>query len=169
MARSPTSDSQGHMAIHRISSIRLLGFLHSLALPSYTSRTLNPTTSNAVSGRFSYVTGSRNPLRDLDLLYTRILSDVPGHLWPITHRILVASTFRYGEPLEVQAICNLLNITRATFYAAMCRLHSVVIVPEPDDAAETPLRFYHAAFLDYLTDPSRSGRFPLEGLYGNHA
>ncbi|XP_006461553.1 hypothetical protein AGABI2DRAFT_118431 [Agaricus bisporus var. bisporus H97] len=37
-------------------------------------------------------------------------------------------------------------------------------VPEPGDAAETRLHFYHASFQDFLLDPNRSGRF-LIGEY----
>ncbi|KAF9454357.1 hypothetical protein P691DRAFT_391721 [Macrolepiota fuliginosa MF-IS2] len=117
----------------------------------------------------SHVIGSQSPMHDLDLFYTLILSDIPVEDWLIIRQILVASTFRAhrekdfvsnrGDPLAVQPMCNLLGISRAKFYIAMRRLHSVVYIPEPSDAAETPLHFFHATFLDYLTDPNRAGRF----------
>ncbi|KAF9442045.1 hypothetical protein P691DRAFT_790135 [Macrolepiota fuliginosa MF-IS2] len=56
-------------------------------------------------------------------------------------------------------MCNLLGISRTKFYAAMRRLHSVINIPEPSDATYTPPHFFHAAFLDYLTNPNRAGRF----------
>ncbi|KAF9447409.1 hypothetical protein P691DRAFT_671585, partial [Macrolepiota fuliginosa MF-IS2] len=108
----------------------------------------------------SRITGSRNPMHDLDLFYSRTLSSIPDDHWLITRQILVASTFHTKrDQLAVQPLCNLLGITRAKFYAAMRRLHSVTHVPEPSDAAKTPLHFFHATFLDYLTNPNRAGRF----------
>ncbi|KAF9442971.1 hypothetical protein P691DRAFT_809679 [Macrolepiota fuliginosa MF-IS2] len=118
----------------------------------------------------SHLTGSRNPVHDLDLFYTRILSDIPNNHWPITRLILVASTFRsiWVGQLAVQPMCNLLGITRAKFYAAMRQLHSVIRIPDPSDAAETPLHFFHTTFLDYLTDPNRAGRFFIGRLVSYH-
>ncbi|KAF9439528.1 hypothetical protein P691DRAFT_642117, partial [Macrolepiota fuliginosa MF-IS2] len=113
--------------------------------------------------RHSHLIGSRNPMHDLDLFYTRILSVIPDDHWSIIRQILVATTFssEYGNRMAVQSICNLLGITRTKFYAVMRRLHSVIDIPEPSDAAETPLHFFHATFLDYLTDPNRAGRFSI--------
>ncbi|KAF9442042.1 hypothetical protein P691DRAFT_765637 [Macrolepiota fuliginosa MF-IS2] len=109
----------------------------------------------------SHPIDSRNPMYDLDLFYTCILSVIPGDHWSIIHQILVASPISSSECkwLAVQPICNLLGITRTKFYAMMWRLHSVIDIPEPFDAAETPLHFFHATFLDYLTKPNRSGQF----------
>ncbi|KAF9446153.1 hypothetical protein P691DRAFT_761896 [Macrolepiota fuliginosa MF-IS2] len=85
---------------------------------------------------------------------------IPSDEWYITRQVLVASTFRtVYDRLAVQPICNLLGISRAKFYVAMRRLHSAIRIPEPSDAAEAPLHFFHATFLDYLTDRNRAGRF----------
>ncbi|KAF9442044.1 hypothetical protein P691DRAFT_714725 [Macrolepiota fuliginosa MF-IS2] len=111
--------------------------------------------------RHSHLTGSRHPMHDLDLFYTRILSNIPRNHWSVTRQILVASTFTSpgGRRLAVQPMCNLLGITRARFYVVMRQLHSVINIPEPSDATETPLHFFHTTFLDYLTDINRAGRF----------
>ncbi|KAF9443263.1 hypothetical protein P691DRAFT_635152, partial [Macrolepiota fuliginosa MF-IS2] len=100
----------------------------------------------------SHLTGSQSPVHHLDLFYTRILSDIPSDHWAIIRQILVCSTLRTPtvQLLAVQSICNLLGITRARFYAAMRQLHSVIAIPEPSDAANKPLRFFHTSFLDYL-------------------
>ncbi|KAF9446208.1 hypothetical protein P691DRAFT_777040 [Macrolepiota fuliginosa MF-IS2] len=111
--------------------------------------------------RHSYATGSRNPMHDLDSFYSRILSNIPDDHWSIARQILVASTFRTpgGSQLTAQSLCNLLGISSAKFYAAMSRLHSVIHVPEPSDASKKRPHFFHATFLDYLTDQNRAGRF----------
>ncbi|KAF9440691.1 hypothetical protein P691DRAFT_686786 [Macrolepiota fuliginosa MF-IS2] len=119
---------------------------------------------------YSHVTGSRNPMHDLDLFYSRILSSIPDDHWPITCQILIASTIHFleTEQMAVQPLCNFLGIARAKFYAAMSHLHSVVHVPEPPDAADTPLHFFHATFLDYLTDPTHAGHFFIGWLVTNN-
>ncbi|KAF9443178.1 hypothetical protein P691DRAFT_738210 [Macrolepiota fuliginosa MF-IS2] len=122
--------------------------------------------------KHSRLIGSRNPMYDLALFYTRILSAIPDDHWYITRQILVASTLHtdnvsFGNTrsgLAVQPMCNLLGITRAKFYAVMRRLHSVIRIPDPSEAANTHLQFFHATFLDYLTDPNRAGRFSIGRL-----
>jgi len=51
----------------------------------------------------------------------------------------------------------------------MRRLHSVIHVPEPSDAAKTCLHFFHATFLDYLTDQNRAGHFFIGQLVTDEA
>ncbi|KAF9445240.1 hypothetical protein P691DRAFT_676039, partial [Macrolepiota fuliginosa MF-IS2] len=116
------------------------------------------------------LTGSQSPMYRLDLFYTRILSYILNDHWPIVRQILVASTFRTGEGLSlaVQPMCNLLGITRARFYATLRRLHSVIDIPDPSDTPNTPLKFFHTSFLDYLTNPNRAGRFFIGKLVSDH-
>ncbi|KAF9442091.1 hypothetical protein P691DRAFT_739263 [Macrolepiota fuliginosa MF-IS2] len=119
---------------------------------------------------YSRLTGSQRPMHGLDLFYTRILSDIPSDHWATVRQILISSTFHSNEysSLAVQPICNLLHITRARFYVVMQRLHSVIDIPNPSNAADTPLTFFHASFLDYLTDPSRAGKFFIGRLVSGH-
>ncbi|KAF9444864.1 hypothetical protein P691DRAFT_711202 [Macrolepiota fuliginosa MF-IS2] len=119
---------------------------------------------------YSHVTGSRNPMHDLDLFYSSILSSIPDVYWSIARQILIASTFctPFGHQLAVQPICNLLGITRAKFYTAMRELHSVIYIPECSAAAEGRLHFFHATFLDYLTSRNRAGRFFIGTLVTDH-
>ncbi|KXN89316.1 hypothetical protein AN958_05814 [Leucoagaricus sp. SymC.cos] len=56
----------------------------------------------------------------------------------------------------VQALCNFLHIDQSTFYGALRKLHSVINIPEPEDADKSPLRFFHASFQDFLADTNRS-------------
>ncbi|KAJ3555513.1 hypothetical protein NP233_g12193 [Leucocoprinus birnbaumii] len=110
-----------------------------------------------------------NPLEALDLFYTRIMSDVPETIFPITWRILAFFTYmpepRYiddsppEKPRSAQALSNFLDLDQASFYTALRQLHSVISIPTPDDALATPLQIYHASFQDFLLDPQRSGKF----------
>ncbi|KAF5351090.1 hypothetical protein D9756_008260 [Leucocoprinus leucothites] len=110
--------------------------------------------------------GIDNPLAALDLIYTRILSEIPDRILPITRQILALLLFpsrSVGERLRsAQTLCNFLRLEKNMFYSALSRLHSVVRVPAPEDAYEKRLSFYHASFGDYLRDPIRSGKFALK-------
>ncbi|KAJ3567722.1 hypothetical protein NP233_g6177 [Leucocoprinus birnbaumii] len=114
--------------------------------------------------------GVPNPLAKLDFLYTCILTDIPEDIFPTTWRILAHfifireidsddSRFLYKS---AQTLCNFVNVDQGSFYGALRKLYSVIAVPLPENAASTPLRFYHASFQDYLVDPKRSGRFAVK-------
>lgn len=109
--------------------------------------------------------GSRNPLAALDLLYTRVLSDIPSKIFPTTRRILAHFIYTPNTAVELssaQALCNFLCLDQHAFYKALRGLHSVIDVPEPGDAAKVPLRFHHTSFQDFLLDPNRSGKFVID-------
>ncbi|KAF9443347.1 hypothetical protein P691DRAFT_679752, partial [Macrolepiota fuliginosa MF-IS2] len=108
-------------------------------------------------------TGTNNPLARLDLLYTQILTDVPEEIFPTTQRVLayliVAARIRLPT---AQVLCNFLCIDISASYSALRKLHSVIAVPAPEHAPKTPLHVHHASFQDFLSDPSRSGKFAIE-------
>lgn len=114
--------------------------------------------------------GRTSPLAKLDLLYSYILGDVPEDIFPATWRIL--AYFIYARDIEIHgfqflyesahALCNFLDMTEHTFYAALRQLHSVIEVPPPENAVRAPLRFYHASFPDFLVDANRSKGFFIE-------
>lgn len=114
--------------------------------------------------RNAHRVGMKNPLEALDLFYSNILTDTPNEVLPMTKRILshhLALGPSRPETLPVQAFCNLLSIERSDFYVALRKLHSVVDVPSPEDVRKEHLRFYHASFADYLSNPTRSGKFAI--------
>jgi hypothetical protein len=102
-----------------------------------------------------------NLFRALDALYTRILSDIPKEHLPTTMRILGFSIFVRSHQLSAQIQANFLHLDQTTFYRSLQKLHSVLDVPEPEDAMTKPLAFYHASFGDFLRDLKRSGDFCL--------
>ncbi|KAF5351195.1 hypothetical protein D9756_008265 [Leucocoprinus leucothites] len=112
--------------------------------------------------------GIDNPLAALDLIYTRILSEIPDRILPVTRQILALLLFpswSVGNRLRsAQVLCNLLRLEQNMFYSALSRLHSVIRVPAPEDAFKKRLIFYHTSFEDYLRDPIRSGKFVLRKI-----
>ncbi|KAF5357011.1 hypothetical protein D9756_006533 [Leucocoprinus leucothites] len=100
-------------------------------------------------------------LHALDSFYTRILEEVPETIFPTTWHILaVFIHMPWRHKLgSTQALCNFFRIDQVTFYAALRQLHSVISIPAPKDAGETPLEFYHTSFEDFLLDHQRSGKF----------
>ncbi|KAJ3556572.1 hypothetical protein NP233_g11945 [Leucocoprinus birnbaumii] len=109
--------------------------------------------------------GVNNPLCILDALYTRILSNVPQEVLPTTLDILaqlaLSSPHWSGKHMSAQVLCNVLRLEQHTFYGALAKLHSVILVPAPANACLESLRFYHASFPDYLLDTGRSGKFGI--------
>ncbi|XP_006457922.1 hypothetical protein AGABI2DRAFT_215957 [Agaricus bisporus var. bisporus H97] len=109
---------------------------------------------------------SRNPLAALDLLYFRILQDIPPDVFETTRKILSHMCYqtmfdRWHSLDSAQAVCNFLRLDQRAFYKAMRGLYSAMGIPEPEDAAKSQLRFYHASFQDFLLDPHRSGNFVI--------
>jgi hypothetical protein len=62
---------------------------------------------------------------------------------------------------SAQTLSNFLRLDQHTFYKAVHGLHSVMRVPEPEEAAEWQLQFYHASFQDFLLDPNRSSKYVI--------
>jgi hypothetical protein len=109
---------------------------------------------------------SGNPLASLDLLYSRILERIPPHVFETTRRILGCMCHRNKfESYEIfnsaQALSNFLRLDQHTFYKAVRGLHSVMRIPEPEEAGEWQLQFYHASFQDFLLDPNRSSKYVI--------
>ncbi|KAJ3569460.1 hypothetical protein NP233_g5040 [Leucocoprinus birnbaumii] len=106
-------------------------------------------------------TDNLNPLHLLDALYTQILSDIPLNILPTTRRILGFILFS-GQSLEAGCLANFLGLSRASFYRALQRLHSVVVIPPASNVWRDHMSIYHASFSDYLKDPIRSEKFCLD-------
>jgi hypothetical protein len=109
---------------------------------------------------------SRNPLAALDLLYSRILEKIPLTVYETTKRILAYMSHRNQLDRvpclhSAQVLGNFLRLDQHGFYKAVRGVHSVMGIPEPDDAAESQLTFYHASFQDFLLDPNRAGKFAI--------
>ncbi|KAF5346691.1 hypothetical protein D9756_010361 [Leucocoprinus leucothites] len=104
-----------------------------------------------------------NPFVTLDALYTEILSAVSDEHWCIVKEFLHGvATAGY---LNLVNICCVFSVTQAEAYAALHKLHSIIRVPEPEEAKVRNINPYHASFMDYLHHQSRSGVFHLDRDY----
>ncbi|XP_006459651.1 hypothetical protein AGABI2DRAFT_177512 [Agaricus bisporus var. bisporus H97] len=99
-----------------------------------------------------------NPFHYLDQLYMEILKDVQPQ--QRAHALQLIGISALYPSLPALQLANLLGLRRNRFEAALRRLYSVVEVTS-DKPCQNPLRIIHASFIDFLTDPKRSGQFAL--------
>ncbi|XP_006464113.1 hypothetical protein AGABI2DRAFT_209160 [Agaricus bisporus var. bisporus H97] len=102
------------------------------------------------------VTQEKHPMARLDALYAQILSKVPAEIMVNTRKILLALIRRSGK-VNFLVLCNWLGMTSDDAYAALRHLLSVLDVPGRDEAHKTVIRCFHKSFIDYISDPTRSG------------
>ncbi|KAJ3562689.1 hypothetical protein NP233_g9418 [Leucocoprinus birnbaumii] len=106
--------------------------------------------------------GDHNPLHLLDLLYTRIFSDISKGTLSNTRLVLGVLILHGNAQLTAHVLANFLGLDRATFYSSLYFLHSVLSIPVPDRAHTTGIRVYHASFSDFLKDKRRSGEYSFD-------
>ncbi|KAJ3554466.1 hypothetical protein NP233_g12415 [Leucocoprinus birnbaumii] len=104
----------------------------------------------------------RNPLLPLDLLYTRIFSDIPNDTLPNTLLVLGVLILHGNEECTAHILASFLGLNQAAFYSALHHLHSVLLIPTPDEAHKACIRVYHASFSDFVKDKARSGQYSLD-------
>ncbi|KAF9443595.1 hypothetical protein P691DRAFT_808722 [Macrolepiota fuliginosa MF-IS2] len=102
--------------------------------------------------------GGHNPFETLDALYTWILTEIPRDVLQTTLRILAMHASRFDRG-EFALNCNQLGVAQGRAYGALRRLHSVLKIPEPQNAFQQQLQAFHASFYDYLVSSSRSAAF----------
>ncbi|KAF9445573.1 hypothetical protein P691DRAFT_805486 [Macrolepiota fuliginosa MF-IS2] len=106
---------------------------------------------------------TENPLASLDALYNHILSTVPSTQIPTLQHILGFCLLRErSSSISLLLTANVLGMRQNVVYGALQRLHSVLDIPQPQEAHQKPIRFLHKSFSDYLTNPKRSGCFFLD-------
>ncbi|KAJ3562696.1 hypothetical protein NP233_g9416 [Leucocoprinus birnbaumii] len=106
--------------------------------------------------------GNRNPLHALDLLYTRIFSDIPVDTLPNTKLVLGILILLKNEQFTAHLLASFPGLSQAAFYSSLHHMHSVLLIPMHDRAHETNIRVYHASFSDFLRDKARSGQYFLD-------
>ncbi|KAJ3566069.1 hypothetical protein NP233_g7232 [Leucocoprinus birnbaumii] len=103
-----------------------------------------------------------NPLYALDLLYGRVLADVPSEIAPVTITILGFHILQPDNRMPARAVANFLCLDQRTFYKALRMLHSILFIPDPDEAGTQRLRIHHTSLIDFLRNEDRSGKFSLK-------
>jgi hypothetical protein len=100
-----------------------------------------------------------NPFRALDILYKRILAEVPPENLPIVMSIICLRIIYPGSDLYVSLHANVLGLTRDAFYALLDDMHSILLIPPLKYADKYGIQFHHASFQDFLSRSSRSQEF----------
>jgi hypothetical protein len=99
--------------------------------------------------------GSESPFSALDQMYIQILVNGPQIIRPRLLRILTVIAAKLD--LSVPHIERLLELEPGDVQLMLRGLHSLIKV-DGDDVI-----VYHASFLDFLNDPTRSGMFYVGG------
>jgi hypothetical protein len=104
---------------------------------------------------------SSSTYRDLDLLYSQILSSVSD----ISSLQLVLGTIIcLCNPLSVEQIQKLLGAERVDISLILERLNSILLIPDDRDA---PVQIFHGSLCDFLIDPQRSNPYTVDLLTGH--
>ncbi|KAK7000222.1 hypothetical protein R3P38DRAFT_3405991 [Favolaschia claudopus] len=102
-----------------------------------------------------------SPFSALDELYLQILSMVPYR--PQLSRVLSVIAAEFTGRLSVAQIGQLLGLKPTDIFLTIRRLHSLIKIEDrlgPIEAAvDHHISVYHASFLDFLRDPSRSRKY----------
>jgi hypothetical protein len=126
----------------------------------------------SVIDRSKGVPSTEQPFRNLDNLYTEILSRIPAGLLRITKLLLrLALSFRNDDFLRLypwstsrtpRGMALILQLDPDRVHPALIKCISTLKIPPREEAHKKPLTFLHASFADYLTDPQRSGKFYID-------
>ncbi|KAJ3570081.1 hypothetical protein NP233_g4634 [Leucocoprinus birnbaumii] len=102
--------------------------------------------------------GPTNPLAELDFSYTRVMQRIPSNIWMTVWKFLLLRSLDSSVNTIVQ--CLSLSIDQFRRYCTF--LQSVMELRE-HRLHSFELHFYHASFVDFLTDPGRSREFCIRG------
>jgi hypothetical protein len=116
---------------------------------------------------------AERPFRNLDNLYTEILSRISPELLPTTKLLLgLALSFRSSSRFlrlgarsksrTLRGMSVILQLKAHQIYSALVKCISTLKIPPWEEADKEPLTFLHASFPDYLTDAERSGEFYID-------
>ncbi|KAF7773469.1 hypothetical protein Agabi119p4_5636 [Agaricus bisporus var. burnettii] len=99
-----------------------------------------------------------HPLALLDMLYRRILDNIPPDVMINTRKLLLTTGLDdRWERVNFRHTCNMLGLSEAAAYGAVSYLHAVLKVPAPDNTVDEDIAFFHKSFPDFLSDFKRSG------------
>ncbi|KAF5356007.1 hypothetical protein D9756_004414 [Leucocoprinus leucothites] len=96
--------------------------------------------------------GPDNPLAEMDSFYTLIMQRIPPKVRTTVQKILFVYSAAGGPPHH---IANALCLSAEQFRRACASIQSVMEF-QSTEFKSLNLNFYHASFLDFMTDPQRS-------------
>ncbi|KAF9450119.1 hypothetical protein P691DRAFT_701940 [Macrolepiota fuliginosa MF-IS2] len=112
-------------------------------------------------------TSSGHPLMELDLFYTLIMRRVPSRILPVVQRILLlfeSSSMAVSQPFDWvkfgevvnRPIVKVLGLSELQFENACSSLRAVL---KFNPLSRLGITFYHASFMEFLADATRSNKF----------
>ncbi|KAF9449348.1 hypothetical protein P691DRAFT_759123 [Macrolepiota fuliginosa MF-IS2] len=101
-------------------------------------------------------------------MYTKIVETVSSDHYRTAKRIL--GFYLLSQPFGAFSrqstsfwmLCNILNIKQNVAYACLSSLLSVLDVPEPRNAFDSPMRFFHTSFAEFLSNRDASKEFWID-------
>ncbi|KAF2023556.1 vegetative incompatibility protein HET-E-1 [Setomelanomma holmii] len=78
--------------------------------------------------------------------------------WIADFRAIVGSIVVLQDPLSINALANLLDVSKFDIGCRLDSLHSVFNIPDNENE---PIRFLHLSLREFLVDPQKQGRSPL--------
>ncbi|KAF9445404.1 hypothetical protein P691DRAFT_832065 [Macrolepiota fuliginosa MF-IS2] len=112
--------------------------------------------------------GFSHPFIAVHKLYMEILTTVSDVHYRTARRIIGFYLLPYGfgaynqRSATLWVLCNILGIKQNVAYACLSKLRPLLNVPEPKDAFDKPIRFFHPSFADFLTNRDASERFWID-------
>jgi hypothetical protein len=118
-----------------------------------------------------------NPITGLDEFYWMIMNRIPSDVLPIVQQILLVNKETHDisdrdQATPIRTLANVLGLTLPELENALSKLRSVLtlrrpkrkfsFVFEPDLPGSPSIFFFHASFMEFLLDPSRSKNFCLD-------
>lgn len=102
--------------------------------------------------------GKESPLSPLHNVYSQILSSTSRETFiSVTRRILGCCRLLPRNTIHTTSFalsCNFLGIAQHDAYSSLQRLHSVLDVPSPTDAAVKEMKILHSSFYEFLENQS---------------
>jgi hypothetical protein len=114
-----------------------------------------------------------NPITRLDEFYYMIMRRIPAKLLPVIQQILLLNKELDTSTPPTRLLANVLGLTLSELETCLMKLRSVLtlkhyeerLLPfEPEWPGGAKLFFFHASFMEFLLDPTRSKEFCLNNL-----
>ncbi|KAJ3553002.1 hypothetical protein NP233_g12747 [Leucocoprinus birnbaumii] len=108
---------------------------------------------------------SNNPLAEMDFFYTLIMQRIPSNILETVQRIVLLNSSWGFDPV---GLLRVLGLSISQLRQCCSSIRSVMeLQSSAPELWEWRLHFYHASFVDFLTNYNRSGEFYIHGEFLN--